>query len=49
LYKNPPRLQLEPGGSGLWTLETVCFMDTLVHIMRQLPDKANDIAREYSR
>ncbi|KAG2568387.1 hypothetical protein PVAP13_7NG023900 [Panicum virgatum] len=31
------------------TLETVCFMDTLLHIMRQLPDKANDIAREYSR
>ncbi|CAN6249955.1 unnamed protein product [Urochloa humidicola] len=31
------------------TLDTLCFMDMLLYIMRQLPDKANDVVREFSR
>ncbi|CAL5069704.1 unnamed protein product [Urochloa decumbens] len=30
------------------TMETVCFMDMLFHIMQQLPDKADEVVMEFS-
>jgi len=44
-----PVLELDVNTGRKQTLETVCFMDMLLYIMRRLPDKANDLVREFSR
>ncbi|CAN6236092.1 unnamed protein product [Urochloa humidicola] len=44
-----PVLERDVSAGRRRTMETVCFMDMLLHIMRQLPDKAEDVVREFSQ